>query len=353
MAKKEEVKKTVAIAGDTISDGLVLPSEEVVKMRFAAMCTERFPTFDALVTKLNTTTVTNDVTLDTAERTIKEATAEVNKIEAFRKEKGDPFRLVVDTINSYSNGTYKDTLNLAKANAVKRVSDYRIVQAALEKDKQKKATEEANKLELQLVADRKTVDGRIKMASAKVFGGTYIKSNGDPINYPMLSTVEDCRSAITMFSTKYPTAGVDESLQPYLRVIRDLSVRIIKDMIDILTRDEDVANRISAIKQQFDEEVEITRNRIGIKIEKTVSAVTKESTKSFNSMNKGIKVSIDWKVVDISKVPAEFLQINEAAIRAYTQNDNRKTILDKIKEGKGDAVIDGIQFVASSGVVVR
>lgn len=335
-------------AGNPLTGGIVLPDESVAKQRFTVMCSERFTDFNNLVSRLNQTAVANDQQLDTAERTVKEATKYLGDIKKYHDEQKKPFKEIGDVIDSVTKTEYSTVLENAKSAALKQITNYKNIKIAQAAAAQRKAQEEANAKQQQLEKQRQLVDHRMRMAEAKVFGGSYTKHSGEQLTYPMLSTAEECRKAEYTFQNKFPIDGVSDELQTYLRITRDLAVKTLRDMASVFDEGVEIAERISYIKRTFDEEIENVRNRIGIKIEKVVQAEVKSANRAVSAASKGVIAKIDWTVEDLSKVPVEYLQLNEAAIREFTQGDNREKVLKQIKEGKGGEIISGIHFIAST-----
>ena len=347
MAKQNEQLPAVN-AGNPLTGGLVLPGEKVAKERFTVMCSEKFKDFNELVSRLNQTAVTNDIQLDTAERTVKEATKYLGDIKKYHDEQKKPFKEIGDVIDTVTKVEYSTVLENAKSAALKQITNYKNLKLAQAAEEKRKADEAARKLQEELEEQRKLVDRRMRMATAKVFGGSYTKNSGEQMTFPMLYTVEECRKAEDMFQNKFPIDGVSDELQTYLRITKDLSVKTLRQMADIFNEGLEIAERISYIKRDYDEEIENIRNRIGIKIEKVVKAEVKSASMAVNAAAKGIIAKIDWTIEDLSKVPVEYLQLNDAAVRAFTQGDNRENVLKQIKDGKGGEIIAGIHFIAST-----
>ena len=351
MAKKEELKPNDAGVA-RLSSGVVLPEKEKAEANFKVMLVEKFPDYNEVVSRINSATVNSKEELDTANGLIKQATTYVSGIKKYHDEVKKPFKAICDVIDSLTKSDYSEPLELAKAALTKRVTTFKNLELAKAQKEAEIAAEKARELEQKMEHERRIMDVRINMAVAKVFGGSYTRNDGEVVTLRMITTKEEVRKTIVMFKDKFPIEGVQEEFKTYLRKVCDIAIRSLRDIESVLDGDS-VAEDIAYVKAKMDEEVELIRNKIGLKMEKVVKAETKGAMQAVNAASKGLTETISWDVDDLSQVPLEFLQLNESAVREYSQKENRQMILDRVKEGKNGSIIAGLYFRVTTTTRVR
>lgn len=320
-----------------------LPRKEVAEKNYKLMLKEKFPEVEAFIQKLDESVVNTDTDEASAAMTLKMATQTLSSIEKFRKDTKEPFAVITKLIDECTKTELVSRIETGVINLKKKLTTYKLVKAKMEEEKLRKANEAKAILDYKLKQEQDTVVNRIKMAGFVVFGGAYTTKDGDVRKYPIKTTVKDCHYGIKQFDS-FRTNDVSSELQTILNCVKTESVKALKDLAFVFEQDVDILNRVSGIKANYDEQIAILMNRMGIKIEKAVNAEVKQAQQLVNKATTGLITSISWSINDLSKVPVEFLQINEQAIRAYTQGDNRSVILSKVKEGKASEIIDGITF---------
>lgn len=347
MAKK---KAEVALAGNPLSNGIELPEKQLVTERFETMLKGEFPTFDATISKLAQMEVTNDVTLDQATLALKEVKVLEKQIKLFHDNQKAPFKMICDVIDASTKLHYQSVLDQESLKLNAKITTYKNLKLRQAEANAKKAEEEAKLLEKDLEDDEKIVNRRAKMATAFVFGGSFTRTNGEVKTYRMVSTAEEARKWMATILEKFPTGGTSENGKIMSRAIRDLGVATLKKMEPVLKEEVDVAKRIAYIKEGFDEELEIILHRMELKNQKLVEQDVNKAVRNVAAAAKGIQKKISWTVTDISKIPVQFLTLDEAKVREYTQKENREHVLKMIKENKEDDIIPGLHFLVTTSV---
>lgn len=338
---------------DGLTNGLVLPSQEVIKKNFTEMIQAKFPSYDASITKVRTTDVKSVEEMSIAEGVLKSATKLLKEIDAYRLENSKPFTEIATAIKSASDALFVGPMDEAIKGLKENMKKFKIAQEKVADDQRKKAEAEAEKKRLEMEKEVNLMEVRFNMASCKIFGGSYTLSNGEIMTCRMISNEDEAQKIKRLFSEKFPFNNVSDEMQSILKAVRDESIKSINQLIKIFRDGDMVVDRVADVKVVFDEMLNVYRERVGIKIEKMVKKEVSRANAFHKSVKKGLTKEISFLVTDLSKVPIEYLMINESAVREFYTGEKREMVLDSIEKGRGGELISGIAFSAETKVVVR
>lgn len=294
----------------------------------------------ALVESCYKLRVTDTTTLGISEQKLTECVQTAKVIEDKRKEIKEPFLQAGKDIDSIAKELSEPLL---KAIAILKESQLEYQnKLASEVGDYVQSRIEAIKIAYNAKHEELDLIRRVfNKQHARIYGGTFVDNKGEAIKCDCAKSVADLND---IASAKYPPEEKFVNFRDlYTRIVRTIDSFIeeateyvekgrISELIELGKSSEDIGPKIINIEKQKlvkEEDTEIK------KVEKTI----KEATK-------GIRETLDYELVDITKVPIEYLEINDKKVKNHIASHK-----DEIKDGSTEFDIPGINFITKQSKV--
>ena len=326
----------------------VILQEDVMTKKFKSFIEQG----DALVSILNNAKVENDESLKIVEDNVKKLKDVKNLIEKTRKEIGAPLLEATKKINGHVKPA-NDKFSLALATITKSITRYKEVQLAMERAE---AAKEAEKLRATMLDEKDHVERisfLLEMSFLSIFGGEIeIKKKNKIKELARLQTLEAAKALANTIETKFPKPETFVGQEKFaleartfvFDLIETIQVKaispesVIDDILDSLYPQS--LGRKNMIIESF------TKSLVKKEVKETKKVALKGSYKG-----SGIKRVISFEVEDITKVPHQYLQVNELLLNQF-KVANREDILKQIEDDKESVIIKGIRFSVSTKAMV-
>lgn len=301
-------------------------------------------------------TVENDASSEIAMGNIKQINSIISSVERLYSDKKRPILEYTRMLDEIKNRVIKigeETVSAMKL----RISSYQQVQAAIAN---KKAEEERAKLEekRKVIEGFKTEINRIATKiNAMTFGGQYQNPSGEIAYAPMpnlegLKKIKTIVEQLITNSNSYPI-----ELRPHYETIINNATEIINKQILILeTKRINGEEPVISIEEINNGIIENSKaiNQMNVSTGKMVKKMEMAIEKDVKSAEKGLSRKIEYNLVDINKVPIEFLMVDEKKVKAYFV-EKRKEILSSLKDGSKSnyEIINGLHVSVNVNVIAK
>jgi hypothetical protein len=325
--------------------------EELFQENFIASVNNEFSSFEAKALELTnssaTIVVNNQEDIDIAKGRILDITSWINMLLTKHKEFKKPFLFFANTLDAKKKKLEEDLT--ASKNVINSKITFR--ETILKKEKadlliaQKAKKDEEDKL---ILTDTMRLSRLVSNIRAMLYGGQFINSEGVSHKEGCFSLLEvEKIEQVVVNNLPKPEKFHEKCLETY-----KTSVRLISDMI--LARKTAVMTTSGTVISDTEAAIISETTTIIADQERILVAESKKADKAIVNAGKGFRRDIEYEVFDLSRVPKEFLTINESAIIKYKQ-ENRELILDSLKDNKGDGhgFIAGIKFSVKTSSIVR
>lgn len=269
--------------------------------------------------------ILNNENLTVAQNQVRDAKEVLNNIETVRKLVKKPYLETTKLIDAYAKEL---------ADPIKKFVDARKGAIAAYKAllvAQKRKEEEAKKEEEKKIAKQKAEEAdrilRIKsMLNARLYGGSYLTKKGTKVNYPGCKDQEEVKQLMEFVNRNATSVKVQYMEDDYREMLNQFFYDA-KDFIEKLDNKENIEN----LKQQAEKKIEETKTTLKDKIIEEAHKSIKTSEAETKDAGKGLRKNILYELDDLSKVPLEFITIDDRAVRKYLI-DNREAILSSLRE---------------------
>ena len=292
--------------------------------------------------------VNNDQEADIALQQIKSAKDLVKTVTTVSKELKAPYQETVKTIDSYFKkflGSINSAINVAGT----IVLNYKTVQAQKLKEEAEKNLESVSK---ESVEGRELLDKITRIAEttkARIFGGLGWK-RGVKTFYEGVNTIEECEALLESIESTFPDITTFRHMAPTIAMIKELSINTLNTMcIDIRKGFAPDRKFLNAI---YTEKVNAEILGEEKRLKKQELASKKKVIQAPSMVMKGTRKTIQFKLTDKSRVPLNYLEVDEKAVNEYISlhRDAIKKRLDAADD-KAIELIGGISFYYEKKVV--
>jgi hypothetical protein len=320
----------------------ILSAEEIQK-KFSAYKNQ----MAELETRLVNLNVSTQQDCDIATETLTKAKTLVKSIDEIQKDLKAPYTETSRQIESYFK-KFAEPLNKAVKVASDIILNFKTIEANKAKEQEK---ENLKKVEEDFKDKIETLEKLSKIALstiARLFGGM-AKVAGKDTLFEGVNTLDDCTRLRVMFEQKFPSISDFGEMAPTAALIRETGLKALEDMESTLRKmkspDKDFLKTIYEAKIMTEIASEQKRlNKTIIKAEKTVTTAAQVAMK-------GTRKEIKFVLTDISKVPLNYLELDETAIKNWIAS-NRELIKKRL-DGSDAPIefIKGIQFYYDKKVI--
>lgn len=304
---------------------------------------------DTLIAVVDQSKIETDEELVIVKSNVSKLKTVEKTIEEYRKLLNKPLAEATKKVNGHTKPTTeKISFCLSRINKkITSFNELKLAQQKKEAEALKKKSEEENSNREEMI---KRISHFSNMTLAIIFGGKIQTSAGEK-NYPRPETSDDVMRIYNTIFEKFPkpeTFGVlkhnaNELFTTALQIVEEIQLR------DAKTNNlAEVLNEYYATAQTMINQVLVDLN---VTVQKLDKQVEKEIKTLTTSAGTGLRRTITFKVLDISKIPIEYLQLNESMISSYCVG-YRDDILKSLAEGK-DEIIPGIKFEVESKTIIR
>lgn len=332
-----------------------IPSQDVVKEIFTEVLEKK----DKIISLLSKVKVGDDATLAKAEDRVRDANDLIKNIKKIEDVTKKPYYESYKHIMSYSK-LLQEQITSASQIARSNIQSYKTIEAAKKRAQIQKAEEEAQKNLEKKQQKINLLNLIVNQMLARIYGGKFETSSGREEVVPPCYNVSDVLRIRNSFKNSFPEQEkFSDIMKSYAETHSLINDELIwaKETIEKMNSDDElVANKAT---NDFDARKNYIRSKFLKMAEKSEKRVEKEVMKETRTIqneakeySKGIRNVLVFKVTDFSNVSDAFKEINESELRQYMSKHSDR-IKELVKEGKGDGVLNGIEFEFRQDLSVR
>ena len=306
---------------------------------------------DEVEKKLLQVAISDELTLNAARTTLGKGKDLLKEINEFSDSLKRPFAETKSRIETYQK-SFVAVLAKNVEIASGRILNYQTIEAEKARELEQKRLDELTAESDKDAADFERLNRLCVTSICRIFGGNCMVGGKETIFSP-LSDEKECQHMRMVFEQKFPAPETFGKFAGNMAVIRELSINAI-NAIEIGYRNKnslELALEKKLLEEKFDKELEKERKRVDkekTKKEKEISSVAKMAMA-------GTRKTIEYTVIDISKVPLTFLAVDENAVAQYiaaNREELKKELADAERSGeKFVERIAGIKFFNNVSVV--
>lgn len=307
--------------------------------------------------------VNSDDTMKRAEQAIIDIKEDIEKVEKVKTTYARPVHRFHRMITS-KYALLTDPLQSITKRINKRIAAYKAVQAAMLKRQQEEKMQAMDEVSEEQAKEGELVSRLEKKCNAMIYGGQYTNKEGKterfgPITGYTHSDIEKVKKVIN--ENLPPENKFKHFSENFLDVKADLVKRIgeveslIIELNDAKTSDKrkssiagDIADKhANALHQTIRRE----EHMMDLIYKKRVET-REETAGEIRSYKKGLREMVKHTCQDISKVPDEYIIVDDRKVADFAQA-NGKYIKEQIQKGNADEIIPGIHFYVETQNVTR
>jgi hypothetical protein len=302
--------------------------------------------------------IENDEGLTIADNNLKSINESLKNIDKVRKTFKDPYLTACNDIDNYVKENFTIPLEENKSLITKSVTSYKTIQTAqaklkLEKEQQK--VKETLKEKEEEITRLSRIENQLL---ARIYGGSWMNAKGIKNTSLGCQRYKETEEVLDIIKEKMPPVESFKHLvDEYNSMKKDMLIKLAKhksNLIELISEDpairERATNNIRNSKIAAGIEMNDKKDNISVQVQKEVAKETKAAKKQVAETSKGMRKTLKFEAVDITKVPKEFLMLNESAVREWAKN-NKEAISKQMLEG--DSIIDGIKYSLEEKYVNR
>jgi len=315
-------------------------SELMIKEKFAV---QRL-SIDQLSKTAKDLKVENELAIPIAEGLLKQIKGVVNAVEDAKKLYKQPYKAKMDEIEAYAKELTNDLLINDKRirDDMKNVKELIIAQKRAEEDRKQKEIQ-AKALEKEEKANT-LIRISLRLYSM-LFGGSVTNKKGITNTFaPMdFSDKKNLNEFLDFINQNYPDIGKYVEFIDEHRKIKNSYVEAVKEINTLDTKSEEYEHSLSIIKHRLSIFHNDMSTEMGSSIDADIKTEKKIIANEMKTASKGIIEKPFYEIVDITKVPKQFIIINENAVSAFFVAERERVLAD-VKEGLGLELIPGLEI---------
>lgn len=292
-------------------------------------------------------TVNNQQELEIAKSRVLDAGSWIKMIVADHKKLKTPF-LEVTRILDAEKKKIEESFSQSKSTIETKITFYETIEKRRIAEELAEKLREKEKQDALILADTAKINNIVSNVKAFLYGGTVNNSKGSfqKTGCFTIAEVEKVEEGIKK-SLPGPAEFREECSQVYQE-----SMRLIGEMI--VARKQSLLTTAGNVISDEEASVLADTNTIVVDQARRLNAGTIAIERLAEVNEKGMRRTIEYEVFDVSRVPREFLMIDESKLNKY-KIDNREKILEALKDNKagGHTFIDGIRFSVDMKSIVR
>jgi len=320
-----------------VEQGEPLIGMEVLKPKFSHL-TAQILQFTKYAEEINVDTGTSLTVAKNNTGLINETLKNIDKV---RKVLKDPYRQTADLIDTYAR-TLTKPLEEAKSTINGAITNYKNIQTAA-------ATLEAEKIRLAagILADEKSEEAdkinRVEsQLVARIYGGSWFNKENQRKTSSGCVTPFEGDALKKIIKDKLPSPDEFKHLQKeYKDMLKDVKKKLSSHISNLIesgseskTIKDHAEKEIQKARDIASGEVNQKKDDMAQEIIKEARTEIKTATADIKEAGKGIRRTLKFEVIDIKKVPEEWLLINEKAVREWA-NSNKKLVIELVEVGDG------------------
>ena len=296
--------------------------------------------------KLLAVNVTDEQSLQSAQLTFNRGKEMKDEIVKFSNELKSPFSETVNRIQSYFNAfiaPLSKNLDIASG----KMLNFKTMESERLKEEANTKLEEVDK-EFQVDLDNFNKLSKLCETSlCRIFGGT-TTIGGKPTLFTQLNSIPECQHMRTVFEQKFPNPNSFGKYSPNVTMVKELSIQAINE-IELGLKKNNLAE-MPLGKLRLEEKFNLEMKKEAKRLDKEKKTQVKSIISASNIAMKGTRKTIAFQVLDMTKVPLTYLEVDEKAIQNYIAS-NREEIKAKLEENQSYEPIPGIKFYNNVTVV--
>jgi hypothetical protein len=303
---------------------------------------------DKLVKFSEAVSISDEKTLEVAQNNYGLISDSLKSIESIRTMIKEPYLETCKLIDSHAK-ELATPLEKAKALINNAITGYKTIQAAAARAEAEKARQAAQEIIDAKAEEVDMIERIARQLVARLYGGSWTNKAGQTKSAAGCFSKDDCTALVKIIDEQVPKPDSFVYFKDeYMVKLSEIKLEISKYevLLEDMNSDSDLLREnaqtaIDKMKLEAGVKINDSRDESMKEVIKEARADVKQAEKEVKAADKGIRKTLKFAVEDITKVPHEFLLIDETKVREWA-NDNKDVIKNRIKDN--DPIINGIKF---------
>jgi hypothetical protein len=289
--------------------------------------------------------VEDEISLNSAQMTFNRGKEIQDEIVKFSAELKAPFTETANRIQSYFNAFVSPlTKNLEIAG--NKILNYKTMEAEKVKEAANKQLEDVSNEFKQNKDNFDKLEKLCVISVCRIFGGSAVVGGKETL-FTQLNSVEAAQHMRKVFEEKFPNPDTFGKFAANVIMAKELAIQSINE-IEIGLKGTGYDFNLGKIKLEEKFQVELKKE---IKqLEKENKLQVKTIGKSVQSVMKGTRKTIDYELIDITKVPLTYLCLDEKKVDDYLAT-HREELKQMLATHESVEAIKGVKFFNNVKVV--